>query len=99
MSVELTSAGFFKNVFGKLFGFNNFMSGLNTFVFLAKVIILLILVLYAHKVLNLGRNTTLLLGVLVFLVFFSNFWIFGTLWAVAITVIAFLLIGLLGFIS
>ncbi len=96
---NLFPAGFFEKTFGKLFGINKYTNQIATFILLAKVIILLVLVMYAHKVLELHRNTTIIAAALVFLVFFTDIWIFGTIWAVALTIIAFLLIGLLGFIS
>lgn len=88
-----------QDIFGRLPWFGGYMDQLATFIFLAKIIIFLILVMYAHKVLGLGNKTTFLVGALVFMVFFTDFWIFGSLIAIGLTIIAFLIVGLLGFIS
>ncbi len=74
-------------------------SKLSDFLFYAKIIIALILILYVRKVLKLGTKLTLLTGALIFLVFFTDLWIFGSLEVIAITIIAFLVIGILGFAS
>ncbi len=97
--MNLFPLGFFQDKIGGLFGFNKYTSQLSTFILLAKIIVLLVLVMYTHKVLELDKNSTIIAAALVFLVFFTDIWIFGTLWAVGLTIIAFLLIGLLGFIS
>lgn len=99
MDINFLPLGFLQDTVGKMFGFNRYTSQLPTFILLSKVIILLILVLYAHKVLELHRNATIVAAALVFLVFFTDIWIFGTLWAIGLTIIAFLLIGVLGFVS
>jgi len=66
------------------------------FFFYTKIVIALILILYTHSVLNLSGLSTLIVGAIVFLVFFTDFWIFGTTRAVFLTIIGFLIIGVLG---
>lgn len=93
----LTAAGFFGEVTDRLFGLTGYSKNLATFVFYAKIIVMLILVLYAKKVLGLGTRGTLIAAAILFLAFFTNFWIFGSLFIVVLVIIAFLLIGILGF--
>jgi len=86
-------------IIGTLFFMPSPLDKLSDFLFYAKIIIILILILYARKVLKLGTKTTLIVGALIALVFFTDFWIFGTIEAIAITIIAFLVIGILGFLD
>ncbi len=69
------------------------------FLELAKIIIALILILYTRKVLKLSTKATMLVGAFVILVFFTDFWIFGSMRVIALTVIGFLVVGILGFLD
>ncbi|MFW5902414.1 MAG: hypothetical protein ACOCTT_00830 [archaeon] len=88
-----------KNTLGTLFFMPDPLSRMSEFLFYAKIIIALILILYTRKVLKLGSKATLITAALVLLVFFTDFWIFGTIEAIAVTIIAFLIIGILGFLD
>ncbi len=68
---------------------------LSEFFFYARVIIAVILVLYVHKVLNTGSKVTVIIGAIIFLVFFTDFWIFGSMQIIALTIIAVLLLKFL----
>lgn len=77
------------------------MGQASTFLFALQIIVFLIISLYIHSVLGLWSDplATLAIMILLFLVFFTDFWIFGTFWVTLLAIITVLMITSLGLVS